>query len=267
MNKFILFIKIYFFSISDQTKTCSLDYGHTYYIEANMENPILFDIKHVIKQLNLLDLFQGLKNVLIQDFIKDTIWDALKKFPYNAWNSIKTLFKFLKSPIKSSVELLNDVKCFFKSIIHLSLSEKLILISKLIISYYLVRIGYYTPDLDIKLWGIGSHRHFSTHSIIPLLGVIFGFKVIKRVGKYIYSLLPQNKNQIWQDLKNFGEQLKFIPKAYSLGLGLHLAEDLFIDGSQSIRGPWGGTFIKGTYLDDDAYIAMNIHESLYRAKE
>ena len=267
MNKFILFIKIYIFSISDHTKVCTLDYGHTYYIEANKENSILFDIKHVIKQLNLSDLLQGLKNVLIQDLIKDTIWDALKKLPLNTWETIRTIFKLLKAPIKSSLEYIKDIKCFLKSIIDLSLSEKLILLSKLVISYYLVRLGYYTPDLDIKLWGIGSHRHFSTHSIIPLLGIILGIKVIKRVGKYIYSLLPQNKNQLWQDLKNFGEQLEFIPKAYSLGLGLHLAEDLFIDGSQSIRGPWGGTFIKGTYLDDDAYIAMNIHESLYRAKE
>ena len=51
------------------------------------------------------------------------------------------------------------------------------------------------------------------------------------------------------------------------GSMIHLFQDLFIDGSQSIRGPWGGTFMKGTYLDDNLYLAFNMVMSTPRRNE
>ena len=140
----------------------------------------------------------------------------------------------------------------------MSWEKKAIVFLKAIAGSIAMYMGYSVPDLDITLMGIGSHRHFATHSIIPALIAIIGYKGIGRFLRFLDTLLPENRNLLWRKIISFYHEASCVPTAFAAGIGLHLAQDLFIDGSQSIRGPWGGTFIKDTYLDDNAFLSLNL---------
>ncbi|MDE3269080.1 MAG: hypothetical protein OYH77_02220 [Pseudomonadota bacterium] len=114
--------------------------------------------------------------------------------------------------------------------------------------------GYSLPDKDIALFGIGGHRNFFTHSVVPALLVALLVKFMIRV---IDEIFIKTKNAGRRALAVIKNHLMLIIGGFSTGVAVHLLEDGILEPSGTIRGPGFNTFISGTTLDDQAYLVVN----------
>ena len=232
----------------------------------NGSDSALSDITHVLGTLTSNDVINFLKSIILDDLFNKTI---RRKFS-GLFTSFKSLLKmgakFIRRPVKSSLAIVDwlskitlQVQLFWKD---MSFDQKRNFIFRLISYIMFAAIGTYTgiqiPDMDISLWGIGSHRNFFTHSVAPAILIEFTYRVISRLMLGFKDRLPEHRKQYWnKSIKVTDDCLQsFVIGAYA-GITFHIGKDLFIDGSQSIRGPWGNTFIKNTYFDDDLYLGIN----------
>jgi hypothetical protein len=95
-------------------------------------------------------------------------------------------------------------------------------------------LSYPFPDLDISLLGIGNHRYFLFHSVVPVLLVL--------------ALLRSKRPMI---IKIFN----VIIVSLSFGIGIHLLFDVF--QSKSVVFPFMKTLIRGTSIDDRLWEGIN----------
>lgn len=117
-------------------------------------------------------------------------------------------------------------------------------------------MGYNTPDQDIKMLGIGKHRHWAFHSVLPVLAVAIVARLLCRVldetDKYL-SLHHEESDKI-EFLKT---NLKLLAFGTAIGTTAHLAIDGTLQGSKAVTSPYGGTFVPNTLVDDKAYLVFN----------
>ena len=139
--------------------------------------------------------------------------------------------------------------------------EKALIIAKIIVFALTVSLGYKIPDLDISLWGIGSHRHFFTHSALPILAVVLLGKLAKRITNHISSNCTEEDNDIKSILEEIKKFINIAVSGTTIGVSAHLFKDLFIDNPQSIRGPWKREWIpdwlRTGYRFDNGYLFAN----------
>ena len=183
--------------------------------------------------------FQKLKSEGIVDYIS------------NRFKLLKNLPKIIKSEINSFVENINSM----------SKSELVIFIAKALVLIASAYFGYSIPDLDITLFGIGFHRHFLTHSVFPVLGVALIGKLIKRFSSHMRKNCEEGDLDIKNGLHEMDGFIDAITNGVALGVSLHLSQDLFIDGPQTIRGPWDRDqipqILRRNYRFDDGYLLVN----------
>jgi hypothetical protein len=116
-------------------------------------------------------------------------------------------------------------------------------------------VGYGLPDKDISVLGIGSHRHFAFHSVAPAVGVkLFGSLFLKVLGRAARRVRRKDERAL---LAFVASNLVVATGGVSAGVGMHLLEDALLDGSKSLVGPWGGTIVTGTSVDDNAWFLVN----------
>lgn len=183
--------------------------------------------------------FQKLKSEGIVDYVSNKL-KLLKKLP-----------KIIK----------NEINSFVENIKSMSKSELVIFIAKTLVLIASAYLGYNIPDLDITLFGIGFHRHFLTHSVFPVIGVALIGKLIKRFSIHMRKNCEEGDLDIKNGLHEMDSFIDTITNGIALGLSLHLSQDLFIDGSQTIRGPWDRDqipqILRKNYRFDDGYLLVN----------
>ncbi len=90
-------------------------------------------------------------------------------------------------------------------------------------------ITFRFPDLDIRLLGIGKHRHFLFHSAIVPLAVLRIFRPLRRMSF-------------------IGTIVIVAAVGFAVGVGIHLFTDVF--QTKSVMFPFIGSLIDGTSVDD-----------------
>ena len=212
---------------------------------------------------------------IIAEFTIDDLGGSFKNiisYFKNITSSLKRTRKYISNPkdlldlVKKSASKLKgatsiEMDKIKKEIGTLNIKTCLSIIAKALFWLLAAYCGYSVPDLDIKFFGIGSHRHFFTHSILPAISVALAGKFICRFLDHVSS----NCQEADKDIKNILEEFKrFIGigvSGFTVGITAHLFQDLFIDGSQTIRGPWEREQIpnwaRKNYRFDDGYLAVN----------
>lgn len=117
-------------------------------------------------------------------------------------------------------------------------------------------VGAETPDKDITALGIGSHRNFFFHSAAIALGVKLACRLMLRVASRAEKLVKKGSDD-HEALVFIATNLKAISFGYAVGTATHLVKDATFDGSKAVTGPWGGTLLDGTIVDDDAWLLLN----------
>ena len=241
-----------------------------YFFESAIEkyNKTKFSIDYI------WDFAKRFSKAMLKTLTWKEIWAIVKEFfREDVWGDSKRIFKslkeiksqsprtFLKNSVSKIKEIPSNIKTAWDIVRKSSRKEKALIIAKIIFFALMIAIGCKIPDLDISLWGIGSHRHFFTHSALPILVIVLLGKLAKRISNHISSNCTEEDD----DIKSFLEEIKkFINIAVSgaaIGVSAHLFKDLFIDNPQSIRGPWKREWIpdwlrKG-YRFDDGYLFAN----------
>jgi hypothetical protein len=116
-------------------------------------------------------------------------------------------------------------------------------------------VGYGLPDKDITLLGIGSHRNFAFHSVGPAAGVtLFGSLFLRVLGRAARRVRRKDERAV---LAFVASNLVVATGGVSAGVGMHLLEDVLLDGNKAVAGPWGGTIVTGTSVDDNAWFLVN----------
>lgn len=107
-----------------------------------------------------------------------------------------------------------------------------------------LKAGYSFPDMDISLLGIGNHRFFLFHSALGLVAL-----------RYFYKqwLLKTNDDRLTSRVTK--KVSGMILGTYALGVGIHLAVDVF--QPKSIVFPFFGSLIDGTLIDDNIWLLGN----------
>lgn len=217
-------------------------------------------LKTILKEFIFIDIIGSLKEFkdsLIQakDFIKSE-YQELTELGFNAYFKkvfikIKAIPNILKEKIKSLINYLDS----------LSKKEWIILITKILVFCVATYLGYNIPDLDITLFGIGAHRSFLTHSILPILGVGIIGKFLKRVSLNVEKNCDDKDEDIKSMLNGSRSLVDTIVSGIAFGVSVHLSQDLFFDGSQTIRGPWDRDqippILRKNYRFDDGYLLVN----------
>lgn len=119
-------------------------------------------------------------------------------------------------------------------------------------------LGGASPDMDIKLLGIGKHRHYAFHSALSTIAVSKLTKILCRLFQAAENYLPPEATE--SDIKFFQftkTNLELIAFGYSVGVAQHLFVDGAIENTKSVVSPWGNTFVKHTLLDDNIYLMTN----------
>jgi hypothetical protein len=105
--------------------------------------------------------------------------------------------------------------------------------------------GFGFPDSDISMLGIGNHRFFLFHSAAGIL-----------VLRYLYRLWMQRVEDPGAWTSRVQRKLGgVLVGAFAVGVGLHLAVDLF--RPKSIVFPFAGTLVGGTLVDDNIWPLAN----------
>ncbi len=117
-------------------------------------------------------------------------------------------------------------------------------------------VGADTPDKDITVLGIGSHRNFFFHSAAIALGVKLICRLMLRVASRAEKLVKKGSDD-HEALVFIATNLKAVSFGYAVGTATHLVKDATFDGSKAVTGPLGGTLIDGTIVDDDAWLLLN----------
>jgi hypothetical protein len=116
-------------------------------------------------------------------------------------------------------------------------------------------VGYGLPDKDIVLLGIGSHRNFAFHSVVPTVGVkLLGSLFLRVLGRAARRVRRKDERAV---LAFVASNLVVATGGVSAGVGVHLLEDALLDGNKSVVGPWGSTIVAGTSVDDNAWFLVN----------
>ncbi|MFH1549343.1 MAG: hypothetical protein ABIH04_02165 [Planctomycetota bacterium] len=98
------------------------------------------------------------------------------------------------------------------------------------------------PDLDIKIGGIGFHRHWSSHSIVLGFGIEFALRFILLFLLAVYSQLPETHHSIWDSIRNIVQKTeKYGIAAVWMAVGAHLFKDasLFSGSTKPVVGLFG----------------------------
>lgn len=233
------------------------------------------DILHVLASLSLEDFLGFLRNIVVEDLWETVVQRKFKLLAGFIRNIPRFLGDFLRDPIGCIRKLWRNLSArVWKSIEtmcerwnEMAGAERFSLVTAILVHLLIAGAGAYMgngiPDLDISLMGIGKHRNFFTHSVLPALGVEFSALVLHRLIDGFKDRLPPNAHPIWENLRHAKTGLNAAVVGVYAGLSWHLFKDLFIDGSQAIRGPGFNTFVSGTYLDDNAYLAGNLGHGLW----
>lgn len=223
-------------------------------------------VSNLKKALSLVDS-KDLKKLAKDVFLEDII-GTFKERGISLFLNLRSTISLLNIKNGRLFDLFGTVKNFILNMRHMTKKEVVTCLLKISLVLFGTYIGYEVPDMDIKHLGIGSHRHWIYHSFLIIYGVDVILKVIERTAKMLSEKLDHDtvKRYVSNIEKISYYKNLFVNGLYS-GSMIHLFQDLFIDGSQSIRGPWGGTFMKGTYLDDNLYLAFNMVMSTPRRNE
>ncbi|NJD22051.1 MAG: hypothetical protein FIA82_05210 [Melioribacter sp.] len=107
-----------------------------------------------------------------------------------------------------------------------------------------LKAGYNFPDMDISLLGIGNHRFFLFHSALGLVTLRYFYKqwLLKSTDKSFTNRVTRKVSGM-------------ILGTYSIGVGIHLAVDIF--QPKSIVFPFFGSLVDGTLVDDNIWLLGN----------
>ena len=100
------------------------------------------------------------------------------------------------------------------------------------------------PDSDISLLGIGNHRFFLFHSALGLVAL-----------RYLHKQWMQKLDEDRFRHRVIKKVSGMLLGSYSVGVGIHLAIDLF--QPKSIVFPFFGSLVDGTLVDDNIWLLGN----------
>jgi len=108
-------------------------------------------------------------------------------------------------------------------------------------------IGKGFPDIDIKLFGIGGHRHWSTHSVLTSL-------LLYKTVKWYQKKLMSDKSGEFQkkSLKYIGAPML---AAFSAANAVHLFADML--GAKDVVGWPIGVLLRGGMWKDRIWLGAN----------
>lgn len=219
-------------------------------------------------------LFEALKKtftkdqliLILQEFIVLDVLGGVKEVYRGVKSSLNLLWWAVKNPkeaIKEGWDVIKNIPThlinLLRAIGRMTYVDLLKCAAQVIVFGFFSYLGYSTPDLDISLFGIGKHRHFLTHSIAP--GIMYS--LVAKLGIRFIERIQYNYEGKSDWLGFLQSLVKTSALGYGLGVSVHLAQDLLIDGSQTIRGgPWERStipeFLRQNYSFDNAYLASNL---------
>jgi hypothetical protein len=220
----------------------------------------LKQLKEIFLEFILIDILGSIKEIgTSAKALFHGIKDEFQKLKTEGF--ISYIFQKLKLLKKLPEAIKNGITAFVKKIKSMSKTELVIFIAKILVLIASAYCGYSIPDLDITLFGIGFHRHFLTHSVFPVLGVALVGKLVKRFTIHMRKNCEEGDQDIKNGLQEVDNFMDVTTRGIALGVSLHLSQDLFIDGSQVIRGPWARDIIpdilRKSYRFDDGYLLVN----------
>ncbi|WP_374028134.1 hypothetical protein ACES2J_06135 [Bdellovibrio bacteriovorus] len=215
--------------------------------------------QEAIKTIEILgnELFAAIKKCanfktvrkLLYDFIVTDLIGTL------IGGTIGSLWTIVRHPLKTLKNLLSAIKDFALAVWRGEKDALLKLICFGISFVVGVPLGLAVPDLDIKGFGIGSHRNILTHSVVPMLAIEALKLFLIRVGKVIYASLPPNHHPIWESIATGSRSaLEGLTKGIQTGIAAHLLKDAFLDGSQNIRTPDGTSLLSKKHILDKGWL-------------
>ncbi len=123
-------------------------------------------------------------------------------------------------------------------------------------AYAGAKAGNAIPDKDISWLGIGKHRSALTHSIIPTIGIGLVSRFLIRYFEAAQSYLdPQTAEH--QSIGFLITNLKCIAFGGAVGVSYHLGLDGTLEGHKAVTTPFSNTFVRGTLMDDNAFLVAN----------
>ena len=120
--------------------------------------------------------------------------------------------------------------------------------------------GNELPDSDIKIWGIGRHRSYLSHSVFPMLVVSSVVTVLLRSFEQAETKLT-DKPEALSLLSDLKLMLNLFKTGFGSGLAFHLLVDGLYQTGGTIRfhdlsGNYKGVLVRGTKIDDMAYTTI-----------
>lgn len=192
---------------------------------------------------SFIKIIKNIHNRGIAQLVKE-LWGVLSGLPSKLRDMIKSNIESLKT--MSNKELLvSVVKTAITTIIFLSVGY----------------VGYSIPDLDISLVGIGSHRNWLTHSIVPVLFVSLSSKLLIRFLERAKKRHSKGDADTVEAFRIIQKGLNTLSVSFAFGVSVHLLQDALLDNPQTVRGPWERNqipdFLRTNYRFDDGYLVAN----------
>lgn len=231
------------------------------------------DFKNIVKQTLLTDSIDGVcaltKNAKqsAQGFARFTVraakvrelpkWETIQKQTQTTFTSLKTVPSKITTAGKTK---LTQATAAYDSL--MSNEDKTLIFLECAI-YALsttagICLGGASPDMDIKLLGIGKHRHYAFHSALSTIAVSKLTKILCRLFQAAENYLPPEATESDVKFLKFTKtNLELIAFGYSVGVAQHLFVDGAIENTKAVVSPWGNTFIEHTLLDDNIYLMTN----------
>lgn len=222
------------------------------------------DLINIAKEFLLVDIIGEFKNIyetiksafksfirIIKNLYNKGITQSLKDF----WSALSDLPSMLRDMIKSNI----------KSLKTMSNEELLISVVKTAITTTIFLsagyVGYSVPDLDISLMGIGSHRNWLTHSVVPVLFVSLSSKLLIRFLEKAKERHSKGDADTVEALRVIQKGINTLSVGFAFGVSAHLLQDALWDNPQTVRGPWERDqipdFLRRNHRFDDGYLMGN----------
>lgn len=222
------------------------------------------DLIIIAKEFILIDVIGEFNNIygtiksafksfinILKNIYNKGITQSLKVF----WEVLSALPSKLRTMIESNID---SLKSMSNKELLLSILKTAITTTIFLSAGY---VGYNVPDLDISLMGIGSHRHWLTHSIIPVLFVSLGSKLLIRFLEKAKERHSKGDADTIEALRVIQKGLNTLSVGFAFGVSAHLLQDALWDNPQAVRGPWERNqipdFLRTDYRFDDGYLVAN----------
>lgn len=201
---------------------------------------------------------QGVFQTLKED--SEKLADQTKGAVAETFDNVKTIIPETRSRITNFCDsIVND----YNSLESEEEKGRYILKMTIFLSIFAMAlyIGHELPDSDISILGIGAHRSFISHSVLPMILVSTATTILLRTIEQAETKIVNNKEGL-----HWTSNVKTILNLTRIGFGTGMTFHLFVDGLIQRGGTIRihdlngnvirGTLVPNTRVDDMVYTTL-----------